>query len=147
MAGQLTEFVISEISIKCFMNAKYKCILLAKVIFQCCARCIFRQVLIIKQEAHGDCIAHLFSPPKLFEGFCYTGDFILRNLNFLAPRILHAKYQCMAMVHEKKIFEDLSKFSLFSLNFERRGCVQTPWSPSPHYKGGRGWRTKSGSKN
>jgi len=25
-----------------------------------------------KQEAHGACIAHLFSPPKLFKGFCYT---------------------------------------------------------------------------
>jgi len=31
----------------------------------------------------------VFSPPKLFKGF------ILRNLNFLAPRILHAKYQCI----------------------------------------------------
>jgi len=29
-----------------------------------------------EQEAHGACIAHLFSPPKLFKGFCYTRDFI-----------------------------------------------------------------------
>jgi len=42
-------------------------------------------------------------------------DFILRNLNLLAPKILPAKYQCMPMpmVYEKKIFEDLLKFSLF----------------------------------
>jgi len=33
-----------------------------------------------KQEAHGACIAHLFSPPKFFEGFCYTRDFIWTNL-------------------------------------------------------------------
>jgi len=55
-----------------------------------------------------------FSPSKLFEGFCYTREFILRNLNLLAPRILHVKYQCMPIVYEKKIFEDLLKFSLFS---------------------------------
>jgi len=36
-----------------------------------------------------------FSPPKLFQGFCYTRNFILTNLNPLAPRILHAKYQCI----------------------------------------------------
>jgi len=48
-----------------------------------------------KEEAHGACIAHLFSPPKLFEGICYTRDFILTNLNLLAPRILHDKYQCI----------------------------------------------------
>jgi len=31
---------------------------------------------VYEQEAHGAYIAHLFSPSKLFEGFCYTRDFI-----------------------------------------------------------------------
>jgi len=51
-----------------------------------------------KQEAYGACIAHLFSPPKLFKGFCYIRDFILTNLNLLDPRILHAKYQCIPAI-------------------------------------------------
>jgi len=42
--------------------------------------------LYFKQAAHGACIAHLFSPSKLFEGFCYTRHFILRNLNLLATK-------------------------------------------------------------
>jgi len=57
-----------------------------------------------KQEAHGACIAHLFSPPKLFKGFCYTGDFILTNLNLLAPRILHTKYQCIPAIGSREDF-------------------------------------------
>jgi len=35
------------------------------------------------QEAHGACIAHLLSPPKLFKGF------------LLYKTMLHAKYQCI----------------------------------------------------
>jgi len=48
---------------------------------------------ILQQEAHGACIAHLFSPSKLFEGFCYTKDFILRNLKIFQvfPYILLCK--------------------------------------------------------
>jgi len=41
-------------------------------------------------------------------------DFIWTNLNLIVPRMLHTKYQYIPpLVHEKKIFEDLSKFSLF----------------------------------
>jgi len=43
----------------------------------------------------------------------FKGMVIIMTLeNLLAPRILHAKYQCIPVVHEK-IFEDLSTFSLF----------------------------------
>jgi len=36
---------------------------------------------------------------------CDPRDFILTNLNLLALRMVHAKYQCIPVVHEKKIFE------------------------------------------
>jgi len=46
-------------------------------------------------------------------------DSIYINFNLLATRMLHAKYQCFQpVVHEKTIFEDLSKFS-FQIFFIR----------------------------
>jgi len=40
----------------------------------------------MNEEAHGACIAHLFSPSKLFEGFCYTRDFIFKKLESPCPK-------------------------------------------------------------
>jgi len=40
-------------------------------------------VLKVEQEAHGACIAHLFSPPELFKGFCYIKLCSLRAWPFV----------------------------------------------------------------
>jgi len=54
-----------------------------------------------------------------------TRDLICTNMNLLAPRMFRSK-AFWPVVHEKKIFEDLSKFSLY--------CpLLAPKMGQPHY--------------